>query len=183
MSLRSPLLLFLTLSVAIGFTSRPQWAQSQPSSNTAPPVCAVTIPNQSEPPVKNFGSTVAADYTGPQDNSINGSYGNGKLWTQLWPDGTVIFRPGGPGFVLSDGSLSMKFPWWRGVHGKLTIQGRRLDEPAPPLRAKIPEGYSDTGFQATELIFPAEGCWEVSGKVGDTSLTFVTRVVRIRDHK
>jgi hypothetical protein len=78
----------------------------------------------------------------------------------------------------SDGSLSMKFPWWRGVRGKLIIEGRRLDASAPPLRASIPEGYGDTGFQATALIFPTEGCWEVTGKVGETRLTFVTRVVK-----
>jgi hypothetical protein len=63
--------------------------------------------------------------------------------------------------------------------GKLTIHGKRLDASAPPLRADIPEGYGDTGFQATGLIFPTEGCWEVTGKVGQTSVTFVTRVVKI----
>src|SRR5207302_5811496 len=26
-----------------------------------------------------------------------------------------------------------------------------------------------------EVIFPTEGCWEVTGEVGETSLTFVTR--------
>jgi hypothetical protein len=79
----------------------------------------------------------------------------------------------------SDGSLSMKFPWWRGVRGKLTIEGKRLDATAPPLRANIPEGYGDTGFQSTALVFPTEGCWEVTGKVGKVSLTFVTRVVKV----
>jgi hypothetical protein len=77
----------------------------------------------------------------------------------------------------------MKFLWWRGVRGKLTIQGQRLDAPAPPLRADIPGGYGDTGFQATGLIFPTEGCWEVTGKVGESSLTFVTRVVKVEKSK
>jgi hypothetical protein len=72
----------------------------------------------------------------------------------------------------------MKFPWWRGVKGKLSISGKRLDSAAPPLRAAIPDGYGDSGFQATGLIFPTEGCWEVTGKVGEASLTFITRVVR-----
>jgi hypothetical protein len=39
---------------------------------------------------------------------------------------------------------------------KLTVLGKRLDASAPPLRADIPEGYGDTGFQATALIFPTE---------------------------
>jgi hypothetical protein len=103
----------------------------------------------------------------------------------LWPDGTVVFTPGGPGSIEPDGSLGMKFPWWRenGLRGKLKIYGKRLDAPAPPLRASIPEGYGDTGFQSTGLIFPTAGCWEVTGEVGDTRLTFVTRVVRIKESK
>jgi len=77
----------------------------------------------------------------------------------------------------------MKFGWTRGegVRGKLKIHGRRLDAAAPPLRARIPDGYGETGFQATALIFPTEGCWEVTGEVGETRLTFVTRVVRVRE--
>jgi len=79
----------------------------------------------------------------------------------------------------------MKFGWLRGagLRGKLTIHGKRLDAAAPPLRANIPEGYGDTGFQATGLIFPTEGCWEVTGEVGDTSVTFITRVVKVKDRK
>jgi hypothetical protein len=94
-------------------------------------------------------------------------------------DGTVVFKPGGVGFVLSDGALSMKFGWERAVRGPLRISGRRLDESAPPLRSHIPSGYGETGFQATALIFPTPGCWEVTGRVGDEILTFVTRVVKV----
>jgi hypothetical protein len=98
------------------------------------------------------------------------------LGTALWPGGKIEFVEGGPGIILPDGALSMKFPWWRGVPGKLTITGRRLDAPAAPLRARIPEGYANIGFQPAEIIFPTTGCWEVQGKVGDAILTFVTLV-------
>jgi hypothetical protein len=91
----------------------------------------------------------------------------------------VIFEPGGPGQIGADGSLAMKWWWWRGVEGPLTITGRRLDAPAPPLQAEIPEGYEESGFQASALIFPSEGCWEVNGRVGEAMLTFVTLVVKI----
>jgi hypothetical protein len=130
--------------------------------------CAVTSPND----------------VGILGQTERGSYGNGRLSVGpfgLWPDGTVVFRPGGPGFVTADGSLGMKFGWRRGVRGRLTIEGRRLDAPAPPLRAEVSHGYDDFGFQATYLIFPAPGCWEVTGSVADTRLTFVTRVVKIGD--
>ncbi len=127
--------------------------------------CPVTEPNGSLPP----GETVAApEYLG-----------NGELWTVLWPDGRVIFEPGGPGEIRDDGGLAMKFPFWRGegVRGELRITGRRLDGMAGPLTAEIPEGYGETGFQATGLVFASEGCWEVTASAGDATLTFVTQAV------
>jgi hypothetical protein len=106
-------------------------------------------------------------------------YGNVLLSTGLWPDGTVVFRPGGPGYITDDGALAMKWGWRRAVRGQLRIEGRRLDGPAGPLRSEIPAGYGDFGFQSSALIFPTPGCWEVTGRVGTASLTFVTRVKRI----
>ena len=110
------------------------------------------------------------------------SYGNRQLSLGpfgLWPDGTVVFKPGGSGFITPDGSLGMKFGWTRGVRGQLRIEGRRLDAPASPLRSHVPNGYGEIGFQATALVFSSPGCWEVTGRVGDASLTFVTKVVKI----
>jgi hypothetical protein len=75
----------------------------------------------------------------------------------------------------------MKFGWTRGVRGRLRIEGRRLDAPASPLRSVIPDGYGEIGFQPTYLVFSTPGCWEVTGRVGDASLTFVTKVVKIGD--
>jgi hypothetical protein len=98
------------------------------------------------------------------------------LFTVLWPEGNILM---GPHNVEPDGSLSMKFVWWRGVKGQLSIEGRRLDADAPPLRASIPDGYGDSGVQASALIFPTEGCWEVTSRVGDAALTFITRVTKV----
>lgn len=123
-------------------------------------VCPVTLPNGNTP---------------PDEQPAPEFHGNGELWTVLWPDGTIVM---GPQNVEPDGSLSMKFVWRRGVSGPLTIEGHRLDAAAAPLRADIPDGYGDIGIQATALIFPTEGCWEVTGRVGDAVLSFVTRVIR-----
>ena len=73
--------------------------------------------------------------------------------------------------------MNAKFGWWRGVTGSLRIDGRRLDAPAPPLGASIPDGYGDSGFQSTAITFPTGGCWEVTGRVGEASRTFVTLVI------
>lgn len=81
--------------------------------------------------------------------------------------------------MLEDGALAMKFWWWRLRPGQLTFEGRRLDGPSPPMRAEVPDGYGDIGFQATALIFPTPGCWEVNGRIGGSSLTFVTLVEKI----
>jgi hypothetical protein len=112
--------------------------------------------------------------------TTDGFHGTGELaFSGPWPDGAVVFKPGGPGFVLSDGSLSMKFGCFRGVPGMLKIHGRRLDVSAPPLRFHIPAGFGKVGFQATAMIFPTPGCWEVSGQIAGARLTFVTRVIKV----
>jgi hypothetical protein len=126
--------------------------------------CPVTMPNGFTPP----GERMSANHHGAEG-----------LWTVLWRDGAVVFEPGGSGFALPDGSLQMKWPWWRGTVGPLTIDGRRLDAAAPPLRARIPSGYGASGFQATSLVFPSPGCWEVTGHAGAATLRFVVNVIKI----
>jgi hypothetical protein len=71
----------------------------------------------------------------------------------------------------------MKFPWWREATGKLRIEGRRTDGSGPPLSARVPDGYGERGFQPARIHFPTQGCWEVTGRAGDASLTFVTLVL------
>ena len=112
------------------------------------------------------------------DMAETGNFGNDALGTWLWPDGRVLFRTGGSGEVLPDGSLSMKFGWWRKQSGRLVLAGRRIDRVAPPMRSRIPDGYGDSGIQSTALIFPTVGCWEVTGQLNRSSLKFVTAVER-----
>jgi len=125
--------------------------------------CPVTPPNHSIPPgqSENPGAD-RAPY-----------HGNGRLWTVLPPNGIVRDAP------KRDGSIREKFPWWRGVgvRGRLRITGRRLDAPAPPLRANIPRGYGLTDFQASGIIFPTAGCWSVTGTARKANLSFVTLAV------
>src|SRR5262245_38507789 len=102
-------------------------------------------------------------------------YGNGSLWVGgLWPHGVVIITPDN---VDPDGRLEMKFGWYRLTSGFLTITGRRLDASAPPLSGRT-SGYGLTGFNASGVIFPTEGCWQVTGRVGRVALTFVTFVIK-----
>jgi hypothetical protein len=118
----------------------------------------VTIPNSKKPDAPGSG--------------VN--HGDGKLWVALWEDGRVVPKRDQ---VQPDGSIDMKFGWYRAVKGKLTITGRRLDASAPPLSAVVPDGYGDIGVQSSGIIFPTPGCWEVSGHVGSETLTFITQVI------
>jgi len=112
-----------------------------------------------------------------ESGPVANAYEVGGLWVGLYHEG-VVFEAGGPGGVGRDGALGMKFWWWRPETGApLSIEGRRLDAPAPPLRASISYGYEQQRFQSTSLTFPTQGCWEVTGRSGDTELTFVTLVL------
>jgi hypothetical protein len=129
--------------------------------------CPVTEANQSVPPGERP----------PLDQGPSPYYGNGRLWTVLWPRGVFV---AGPGDLERDGSISVKFPWWRRGYGYLKITGRRIDARADRLRAHIPRGYGRTGFQSTAVTFPTAGCWRVTGTAGPDRLTVVTLVVRAR---
>lgn len=89
-------------------------------------------------------------------------YGNEGLWVMLPVDGVMWSR---------------KVMWWRTIPGQMTIEGARLDAPAPPLESSVPSGYSDIGFQASGITFPITGCWEVVGKIAGKELRFVVTVV------
>jgi hypothetical protein len=101
---------------------------------------------------------------------------NDALLTILPADGKVVFRPGGPGFVDRDGALGIKWGWVRLIAGELIVGGRRLDADASPARSYMNSGYGNINFQATYLVFPSPGCWEITGRIRDRSLTFVVQV-------
>ena len=68
-----------------------------------------------------------------------------------------------------------KVLWIRPQGTELRVSGHRLDAEALPLIVHIPGGYR-TGFQATALTFPSQGCWEIKATAGASALTFVTEV-------
>jgi hypothetical protein len=110
------------------------------------------------------------------------NYGNRYLGVAMWSRGRLVASRDGQtwGQIMPDGSIWAKVGWWRGVPGRLTVQGERLDAHAPPLRARVPAGYGSTGFQATGLRFPTPGCWRVVGSVAGHELEFVVRVTKRR---
>ena len=122
--------------------------------------CAVTRPNGDRPPGPVPGSTF---------------HGNGTLWVGLRGNGVfVVDRTS----IRSDGRIGIKLGWWRGRTGALSMASRRLDAPASPGEASIPEGYGESGFQSTSLVLPTEGCWEVTGRLNESTLSVTVLVLR-----
>jgi hypothetical protein len=92
-----------------------------------------------------------------------------------------------PSRVEPDGSIGWKFGWMPAgidVRPGLTVSGRRLDVASLPLRVRgVNWGYSCTptgrsrGGWASAVSFPSAGCWKITGRVQDISLSFIVRVV------
>ncbi len=143
--------------------------------------CPVTLPNGKSPPLATDAH--ALEYDRQMAQGFNLGNENGTLFTIPFPGGKVVFTPNGPGAKNPDGSLGMKWPWYRTVEGNVLITGRRLDAPAPRMRPLTllgaEDGYEETGFEPGGLLFPSEGCWEVTAEVGQDKLTFVTLVARL----
>ncbi len=131
-------------------------------ANDAASTCPVTVPNH---------HSMGIVPEGPNWHASEG------IGTALWPGGKVVFRPGGAGQALPDGSLQMKFLWAK-PRGPMTIEGKRLDTQAPPMRASLDHSHDADNFQPSYLIFPSPGCWEVTARVGDSRLAFVMEVVK-----
>jgi hypothetical protein len=79
----------------------------------------------------------------------------------------------------------VKFPWFAVDIGRdetdraaISVTGRRLDAPAGPLLVEGPNVgmLPDYWFYASALVFPTEGCWEITAKRRDRRLTFVVWV-------
>jgi hypothetical protein len=121
-------------------------------------------------------SGLAADGEERPFSSSALAFGNSHLWVVPLQEDGVIHADSRS--IEADGSIGSKFGWWRITSGTLAITGRRLDAPAPPLRASIPDGYGSSGYQSSGVSLPTEGCWEITGTVGGQSLSFVTFVLR-----
>jgi hypothetical protein len=119
--------------------------------------CATTRPNRHVPPG-------APHISGAQ------WHGNGALWVWLRPDG-----------ILTTNALGGdKKPWvgrgWEG--GPLKVVYRRLDPPSAPLTASVVSGTLggyDGPSWASRMSFQP-GCWQISGRLWDVSLSFVVQV-------
>lgn len=154
------------LSACAGLGRTDSWISTQTESKLPTKIlpteaCPITEPEWVKPPEDEAipSSPVFGYYYTNEDRSILAS----ARWTDV------------EDFPLRAGKEGNKVGWFRPAGEELMITGHRLDEKAPPLDAHVPCCYP-TRFQATGLIFPTEGCWEVTAQAAESSLSFVVRV-------
>lgn len=156
-----------TRSSIVGPTDSTAFPQDPPS------VCPVTRPP--DPP-----------FTPPQPYSPDGPfpsqfwYGTDALWTAIPRDGVWSALPHNPE------GYTQKVFWWRNGYSwteepepQLSVTGRRLDMPAPPLNVSRATNAFAADIGSAMLVgvdFPTLGCWEITGHYADTELSFVVWV-------
>lgn len=87
----------------------------------------------------------------------------------IWASAEWAEQDEDPPRVSEDG---VKVGWFRPGGATLEITGQRIDGEAPALESHVSCCYP-TRFQASGLVFPTEGCWEVTAKAEDRELSFV----------
>jgi hypothetical protein len=114
----------------------------------------------------------------PGDSAVQGDPGEGYYYANA--DRSILAAAwwwDAENYILRAGEEGIKTGWFRPAGADLMITGERLDGAAPPLDSSVPCCYP-TRFQASGLIFPTEGCWEVNAEADGELLSFVVWVER-----
>ena len=141
-------------------------------SNNPPDTCPITAPpNPPLTPPSPYLVSPGAGYF---------LYGTDALWTAVPGNGVWSALPHNPE------GYTQKVFWWRQGYSwteepepQLTVTGRRLDAPAPPLNVSRATNAFAEDIGSAMLVgvdFPTLGCWEISGRYADAELSFVVWV-------
>lgn len=149
--------------------------QGAPQTTDEPPKsCPVTRPPN--PPF-----VPPAPY--PSDGSV--WIGSPKLWTNIprsgtWP-GLGHYNPDDPRYHQKLFWWSEGYDWRKENPPNLTMSGKRLDGPAPPLSADPLAnagwtGDPDHSFIVDGIFIPTLGCWKITGRFHGQELSYVVWV-------
>lgn len=161
----------LIIAFLVLVTWNPGASGSPAASNDVPETCPIT--RESDQP---FVPPVPYP-----EKAFQGTFwfGTDELWTTLRENGTWRVMPK---------AFRQRVFWWRqGVrrqsNQKLTVTGRRLDAPAPPLSADPQVGVGSTApgqpFLESNITLPTLGCWEITGHYEGHELGFVVWVTTL----
>lgn len=144
----------LTRGKGLGVQASPKLRVTAPAGEG----CPTTKPNGNVPPVA------------PGAWSGFHWHGNGALWVWLRPDGILVTNALG-----GEKKIWVAKEWGR----TLSVNYRTLDTPSAPITAPVVSGTLsgyDGPSWASRMSFQP-GCWQISGRLGDVSLSFVVQVV------
>lgn len=144
------------------------------ATDAPPPICPVT-----RAPDRPFVPPAPYDSVNPQ-GPPSFWHGSADLWTRLLADGVWHGLPyDGHGFT-------QKLFWWREGYDwqaepipALTVSSTRLDVPGDTYVSDwASNGYApDTlSFINSQPILPTAGCWQITGRYGESELSFVVWV-------
>jgi hypothetical protein len=168
------IILWFTLILTLGLTACN--LQSQETAALAAPAddtCPVTQPPDPRfiPPNPYPASPHASMFW----------YGSEGLWTAVPANGEWAALP------HNAEGYTQKVFWWREGYSwqeepepQLSVTGRRLDAPAPPLNVSTATNAFAEDIQSAMLVgvdFPTLGCWEITGQYGGHELSFVVLVL------
>jgi hypothetical protein len=133
--------------------------------------CPMTLPGESRPPAR-------MDPFGPEE-SVH--YAD-SIWQSIPNDGMLALGPEAEiGFGTLQGWRTTTVTWMRadGVEGWVIVSGERLDaksdlSPRTPLSPQ--RQYVQRGYVLTGIAFPSEGCWRLTGTVGEHEISWVVDV-------
>lgn len=133
-------------------------AKSRPSECTSPPS---TVSPQDVPRdvARQAGGSAVA--------------GNGSLW--VISDAALVSPREWRRYRRGD-EWHLKYPWIRLEPGTLEISGKSLDGPGEFRAETAEDGYPTTGVLPSDLFFSNTGCWEVTGRLGSSSVTVYIEV-------
>lgn len=146
-----------------------------PAPEDVPNSCPITVPGD--------GAFTPASEIPEALPSVYDSvwYGTPELWTKVDTNGEV-WRDLPVG---ADGSLTQKLLWWSDHlssrdSAEITITADHLDELAPTIEVRGSGGASSSPsspsfgtFMVTGFELPERGCWRITGRYRDASLSFV----------
>ena len=147
-------------------------ANSAVVPNDPPDTCPVTPPPDPPfTPPPPYPQTAGEGYSW---------YGTDSLWMAVPKDGVWSALPHNP-----EGYTQKVFWWSKGyslkdeLEPQLSVAGRRLDAPAPPLNVSRATNASAGDIGTAMLVgvdFPMLGCWEIMGIYKGHELSFVVWV-------
>lgn len=175
---RWPIFLLIITLASLFAACGPAGSQAMASAGAAitpDDLASCPVTRSSDPP---FIPPPSYRQDGPSSDQF--WYGTDSLWTALPEGGVWSALPHNPE------GYTQKLFWWRKGYSwreepepKLAVTGRRLDAPAPPLKASKATNAFAEDIQSAMLVgvdFPAPGCWEISGSYAGSNLSFVVFV-------